>query len=376
MKRNPPKGGSFRRLGGEFPAFSDRLGRAQQWQSNWLAFSHGRAALAWLLDRRPAKSALVCAYTCPTVPAFLRRRGLALEFFDVGASERQLTEIAAKLPSPCLVLVPALFGMPPWLDAHRLQAALAATAMVVIDAAQNAFAHVDFVPPKGGAVLSCPRKCTEIADGAVLALAKGLGIGTDVARLPTAKFPAAMKAAARAIWATGDPKLEHSALKYNRLSEESWPDMPHRMSDVSRALLLVLDRSWHAERRRRNYRILAKALIGRIAIWKPAEGGVPFSLPIFVRDSEATLASLRGMCIFASALWPDAELDPTRHEVAAWMARHLVSLPVDQRHDDVDMQRIAKAVLVSAEPSASAPPPPLGRWIGKGATTRSGRRRQ
>lgn len=249
--------------------------------------------------------------------------------------------------------------MSPWLNANRLQATLAATAMVVIDAAQSAFGYLDFAPPPGGAMLSCPRKSTKLTDGAVLALARG--VDTDIAHLATAKFLTAMKAAARAIWTTGDLKLEPSALKYNRRSEENWPDTPHRMSDVSRALLASLDRAWHTEKCRCNRRVLATALSGKIAIWK-SRNGVPFSLPVFVRDQDATLASLRSNRIFASALWPDAQLDPKQHVVADWLARHLVSLPVDQRHDEVDMLHIAKAVLRSADPPAS--PPPLGRWIG------------
>ena len=70
------------RLGGELPLFTDRLGERRTFAPSWLAFSHGRAALAWLIERRKPKSALICAYTCPTVPAFLRRRDVPPSLFD------------------------------------------------------------------------------------------------------------------------------------------------------------------------------------------------------------------------------------------------------------------------------------------------------
>ena len=361
------------RIGGELPAFSDRFGDASKWQSNWLGFSHGRAALAWLLDGYDIESALVCAYTCPTVPAFMRRKGLPIGFFDIGADEQKVAEIAATLPAPCVALLPALFGMPPWIDARRLQARLPAASLIVIDAAQTAFGHADFNAPARGAVLSCPRKSTSLPDGAVLALGKRLRVGAGVARLPTADAPAAMKAAARAIWAAGDVKSESIAIRYSHLSEKSWPDAPHRMSGLSLALLKKLDRTWHVARRRRNRQVLAKLLAGQVALWKSSDG-VPFNLPIFVRNRGATLAALRKKRIFASALWPDAKHDPKRHPLASWMARHLISLPVDQRHDEADMRRVADAVLRVAQPVAI--PSPLNQWITAGATTRSARHRR
>ncbi|MBM3505984.1 MAG: hypothetical protein FJX65_19275, partial [Alphaproteobacteria bacterium] len=77
------------RLGGELPAGADGAPVAP-WSlpSDVLAFSHGRAALAWLhASRGPFRSVLHAAYTCPSVPDFLDRLGLARDAFDVDAVE-------------------------------------------------------------------------------------------------------------------------------------------------------------------------------------------------------------------------------------------------------------------------------------------------
>lgn len=341
------------RLGGELPLFTDRLGERRTFAPSWLAFSHGRAALAWLIERRKPKSALICAYTCPTVPAFLRRRDVPPSLFDAGASVQEVIALAKQLPSPRLILLPALFGSAPWLDAAAVARPLGRNAIVVIDAAQTAFGHRDFRPPIGGATLSCPRKTTALADGAILALGRGMTV-RSIARLPAAHEAAAWKYAARALWATAKPGFELQALEFNRISESAWPDRPHRMSEASRALMERIDADWHRAARCRNAKTLANALVGKIPNWVSGTA-TPFSLPIFVRDPAALIAELKMQRIFATRLWPDSKHDPGRHPAAAYMVSHLVSLPVDQRHEQSDMTRIAAAVLRSATP-APAPP--------------------
>lgn len=349
------------RLGGELPLFADRYGARRDWAPSWLAFSHGRAALAWFLKARKPKSALICAYTCPIVPAFLRRMKIEPELFDVGATLAEIVALAKRLPAPRLVILPALFGSPPGPDPERLAQALGRSAIVVIDAAQTAFGHRDFSPPAGGATFSCPRKTTGLGDGAVLALGRGVKTVRPILALPIAREFAAWKYAAHALWATGRQELEIEALEFNRRGEQALTDVPHRMSDELRLLLERMDAGWHRSVRRRNRRILAAALGPRIPIWAP-DRGTPFSLPVFVRDPAALIGKLKEQRIFATALWPDSEHDPDRHPAAAYMIRHLVSLPVDQRHDQAAMKRIAAAVLRAAT-AAPAPPAALRRMI-------------
>jgi hypothetical protein len=234
--------------------------------------------------------------------------------------------------------------------------------MIVIDAAQTAFGHRDFAPPPGGAILSCPRKTTALADGAVLALGEGLKAGAGIGRLPVAERAAALKQAARALWAAHDPALEAEAVDLNRRSERAWPDEAHRMSDASLVLLERIDADWHRKVRRRNSTRLAEGLRGRLPMWA-RDRGTPFSLPVFVREPDALVARLRERRIFANRLWPDAEHDARRHPAAAWLVRHLVSLPLDQRHHERDMLQIADAVVREKPAPAPAPPQALRGMI-------------
>ncbi len=331
----------MKRLGSEIPLYTDRIGPAQPWQDNWLAFSNGRAALAWLLDKCDIKSTVsVCAYTCPSVPIFLRNRGMDVSIYDVGDNP---------IISRCIIL-PALFGSLPWLKYEDY------APLTVVDVAQTAFGHVDFKIPRHGVVLSCPRKCTELADGAVLAISDSIGgWHTAIDGLPIAENAASAKIIARGMM--DRPSCDR--LHWNKYSERKWPTTPHRMSDPSRAMLERLDREWHRNTRQRNADSLAMYLWTprrQMWTWKIA-APAPFCFPIFVGNPDEIIAELKPQNIFLTRLWSDAEHDPKLHPNAAWMAAHLVSLPVDQRHDVNDMERIAKAVLAVAKPP---PDPPEG----------------
>jgi hypothetical protein len=349
------------RLGGEIPALTDHFAEAQRWPSNWLPFSNGRAALAWFVERHPVRTALVCAYTCPTVVALFRKRGVPIAFFDVGASASEIAAIGAGFPAPHMVVVPALFGATPWLDTCALARDLDVRDVVVIDAAQTAFGHVDFPVPPRGAVLSCPRKTTSLPDGAILAVAEEIDGRAATAALPLAELPLGLKAAARALWATKQPELEEEATRWHRLSEESWPDRPHRMSDQSRVLLAQLDRAWHRLIRRANRAALIAALRPDLPLWTEV-GPAPFSLPVFAENRDEVVGRLRASRMFATALWDEAERDPHLHPAADWCARHVVNLSVDQRHDASDMARLADAVNALARP-APGMPEKLRPWV-------------
>ncbi len=346
----------YRRFGGELPLGCDpRLSWPCLEPETALGFSHGRAALDWLIGRRgPFAAALVCAYTCPTVPRFLESRALAIGRFDVAAPLEALTEAAAALPGRVLVLVPALFGFDPWLDATALAESLGPRALVVIDAAQTAFGHRRYRPPPGGAVLACPRKTTAAADGAWLALD---GV-TEADRrtvdgLPEATRAAGAKQAARALLAARDPALEARALALVQEAEAGWPDQPCRIGGDSRTLLATLDARAHETRRLAN-RARLRARLDSVLPAAADGDGVPFCHAVLTDVRAGLLARLRSRRVFATALWPDADPDPDRHPGATRLARRLLALPVDQRYDLSDMDRLADLVLESVADSTQA----------------------
>jgi hypothetical protein len=336
-----------KRIGSELLADSDKLGRRIPLPDDCLPFSHGRAALAWLLETFHFRSALICAYTCPVVPKFFRKKGLTLDFFDVGELTGQVLYRALMLEPPRIILLPALFGQPPWVNRNEMLTYLEPEDLVIIDAAQTAFGHLHFEPP----VFSCPRKRLAINDGAVLRLVGGSQYRSQLKNLPIPELAPGLKASARELWAIDD---DENAFKLHEMSEESWPDVPMRMTDESLEHLECTDQSHHILTRKNNYSSLVKALNYPFAEADRAPSeeafirGVPFSCPLMVPNPEPLVAALAKERIYLTRLWPDTE-HSLEHQRAAQMAAHLVSLPIDQRHNEEDMHRLAATIVAYME---------------------------
>ena len=308
-----------------------------------LLFSHGRAALAWFLEAYgPFGSALVCAYTCTTVPTFLRRRGLAVAQFDYG--ETEFSYLADRSEGRTLVLLPAPFGMAPWLDAKALADELGSRFAIIIDAAQSAFGHLEFAPPNGGAVLACPRKALALADGAALRLGNNAPQNDQaIEALPLAEEATRLKQAARDLFALRDPECEAEALSLAKKSEKAWPDHACRITERSREQLMHTDREHHKCRRSTNAATLDAELCDLECLLPPGPG-TPFAWPFAIRDRGVLLSRLHEQRVFATPLWPDAALLGSPHPRARRMSDELVALAVDQRYSPDDMRRMADLV--------------------------------
>lgn len=338
--------GGHRRFGGTIPAGADALlTTPTRLDPTLLYFSHGRSALRWIVGARgPFAGALVCAYTWPTVPDLLTSLGLQVRMYDVGDPDP--ARLIPSGNSRWLVVVPALFGVEPWLDMEALALALGSRAMVVLDAAQTAFAAINRAPPPGGAVLSCPHKCTTLGDGGLLALDPPPRSDERQAleQSPTATESSNARLKARIAFARGDEEGEAQALKLIKEAEGLWPLDVCRMTDESKYGLARLDRSVHDARRRANGARLTKALNGRVSFAWEGEGA-PFCKTILVAARASLIPRLHARQVFASPLWPDAHYDAVSHPQAARFARELIALPLDQRYESADMDVLADLVL-------------------------------
>jgi hypothetical protein len=311
-----------RHLGSELPAFSDRLGSDNKLPSSCLAFSHGRAALTWYIQRYQIKSVLICAYSCPPVVAMLERLGIAISRYDIGEDVQLVRSRARKID---LTIIPALFGGKPILDPDLFKFRL-------IDAAQTAFGYLDYPVP----VLACPRKTTSLPDGAILRLPRG---EPRISQLSIARTAIALKTTARVLWHSGNTEL---AQHYNTLAEAAWPLEPCRMSPESVLNLQQMDMEWYAERRKQNYAVLFRRLRD---ITHHLVIGTPYCYPILVDKRDEVLDVLHYERIYANRLWWNAEFDRNQFPNSAKYVDQLICLPVDQRHNESDMHRIADIVL-------------------------------
>ena len=339
---------SFERYGGELPLGSDiLLKHPATLNKSTLLFSHGRAAIAWFLDTRgPFTTAFVCAYTCPSVPEFMKGKGVDVMFYDCGESDFSI--LAQKAKGKVILLLPALFGMAPWLNVSKLSDNLGDRFSIIIDAAQSAFGHLDFAPPPNGAVLSCPRKTLSLADGAALQISNiHPNDHKMVEALPIADSASRLKERAREILALQDPKREAEALSISAAAENSLPQYACRISKLSKRRFLLIDKNKTNQRRINNATILT-AELSDLTLLLPSGPGVPFFWPFAIKNRHNLLDRLHRLRLFATPLWSNIPIlsvaGKRRYPTAYRLSSELVGLPVDQRYSDQDMYKIASLV--------------------------------
>ena len=101
-----------------------------------------------------------------------------------------------------------------------------------------------------------------------------------------------------------------------------------------------------ANKRRRNFNILRESLKGPIRpLFSLSENlAVPLYFPILVEDRVALQKHLVQNSIYAPVVWPKDEQQPIQCEGAENAYCHLLCIPIDQRYDADDMNRIVAVV--------------------------------
>ncbi len=309
------------------------------WQANLpylAAFATARSALAALLVDRGAKRIWLPAYICRAVADAAKVAAVEIRFYghdpalvaDTGA-------LAGGLAGGDAVLGVDYFGFP---SAEFVGLRRRFDDVLWIEDRAQA---LDAGEAWGEALLFSPRKLIGVADGGLLVSSR---------RLPT---PTVAGGTDR--WAPEDARAEDP----EGLNPGSWYPLFRQREDR-----LGIDRTAATARtmtvlaatplepavsaRRANWRLLAE-MLGDYAFWPRSEATTPpLAFPILVGDAQAAQQALANERIWAPRHW--AELPGEDFPLSQRLARHLLSLPVDQRYGAGDMSRMAEAVRRLARP--------------------------
>lgn len=125
-------------------------------------------------------------------------------------------------------------------------------------------------------------------------------------------------------------------------------DCVHPISDLSIKTIESINGEEIAYARRENMKHLWTLLNGKVKMIHGLErsfDGAPFSLPILVENRDDIQKQLAQKGVYAPVLWPIDEKARKTCEVSAYVADHMLSIPIDQRYNYDDIEDIASIVI-------------------------------
>lgn len=120
----------------------------------------------------------------------------------------------------------------------------------------------------------------------------------------------------------------------------------YSLSDMSAKVQANLDKGELVLKRRENFDILSKNLTKQLKqvfhLGKKVE--VPLYFPVLVNDRASLQKHLVQNSIYAPVVWPKDERQPLQCEGAEDAYQNLLCIPIDQRYDADDMNRIVEVI--------------------------------
>ena len=126
-------------------------------------------------------------------------------------------------------------------------------------------------------------------------------------------------------------------------SEAAISHMPiRRMSKLTKRLMQSIDYERAAQQRIDNYNTLRASLGGRELKY----GEVPMVFPYESSEGQELRKHLIANKVFVAKYWPNVDEWTEEDTTERWMANHFLPLPIDQRYDKEDMNRIIEIIKI------------------------------
>ena len=123
--------------------------------------------------------------------------------------------------------------------------------------------------------------------------------------------------------------------------EAKFHDVPiRRMSKFTKRMMQSIDYGMAAQRRLDNYHYLRQYLGGRQLLG----GEVPMIYSYVSERGQELRKKLIANKVFVAKYWPNVDEWAGEDATETWMSNHILSLPIDQRYDEEDMERIIKII--------------------------------
>ena len=287
-----------------------------------IALNSGRFCLEYLLRCRKYNKVYVPYFTCETAVEPIIKLGITYEFYHIDKAYRIIDDI--KLAEDEALLYTNYWGLQ-----NEYCEILAAKygKQLILDYTQAFFSN----PISGIDTFYSCRKYFGVPDGGYLytdAIAD-FEVEQDESYLR-------MDSLIKRI----DLSPEAGYEDFHRVSA-LFHDMPiRRMSKLTKRLMQSIDYERVAQQRIDNYNTLRAALGGRELKY----GEVPMIFPYESAKGQELRKHLILNKVFVAKYWPNVDEWTEEKSTERWMANHILPLPIDQRYDKEDMNRLINTI--------------------------------
>ena len=294
----------------------------QEIHSKAIALNSGRFCLEYLLRCRKYKKVYVPYFTCDTAVEPIIKLGIPYEFYHIDKEYRIIDDI--KLAEDEALLYTNYWGLQ---NQYCEKLAAKYGKQLILDYTQAFFSN----PISGIDTFYSCRKYFGVPDGGYLytdAIAD-FEVEQDESYLR-------MDSLIKRI----DLSPEAGYEDFHRVSA-LFQEMPiRRMSKLTKRLMQSIDYERVAQQRIDNYNTLRASLGGRELKY----GEVPMIFPYESAEGQQLCQHLIANKVFIAKYWPNVDEWAEKETVERWMANNILPLPIDQRYDKEDMNRIIEII--------------------------------
>tara|TARA_X000000950_G_C13900420_1_gene654663 strand:- start:2274 stop:3317 length:1044 start_codon:yes stop_codon:yes gene_type:complete len=318
-------------------------------KKNELSFSHGRSAMIWLVRNNNFKNCLLCNYTWPAIPELMKKLNLKVDFYDL--FEKNIINKLNRNNGETLLIVPIFYGFKPWINYIALGQKINRNVHILLDGAQTAFAHNQYILPKYGSILSCPHKSLGINDGAILKISNlSLSQLKDYNSLKRENEFLKIKKISRKLLNSGDKLLENKGLRLSKKLEETWASIPEKKISIeSLNKLKFINQQFHIKERIKKFNFLKKHFEKYRILPNNLELGCPFGFPILHKKRDKLIELLHRERVYATSLWSKNKYVTNKFKNSKLYSKQFLALPLDQRYNIDDLNEMVRRVKIALD---------------------------
>ena len=302
--------------------FELELPSYEEYHADAIALNSGRFCLEYILRCRKYTKVYVPYFTCDSVVEPIAKLGIPYEFYHIDANYQIVDEI--ELQESEALMYTNYWGLH---DDYCQKLADKYKQQLMLDYTQAFYSR----PIEGIDTFYSCRKFFGVPDGGYL-----YTDGVADFELVQDESYARMDSLVKRI----DLSPEAGYEDFHKTSVEFHTLPIRRMSAFTKRMMQGIDYGCIAQQRLDNYNFLRKYLGGRPLNY----GEVPMVFPYVSELGQELRKKLIANKVFVAKYWPNIEEWAGNEATETWMANHILPLPIDQRYDEEDMERIIQVL--------------------------------